>query len=343
MSASCAESVHAVDEQKVSVPASRRTAVSISGAARSRASASSNCGGCGVTCDLPHTATDGCTNGACTVVTCAAGYQHCDGVAADGCESQASTDVGDCGACGTVCSQLANTSATSCTAGACVIVSCDTGFANCDSTAANGCETSTIANNADCGMCGNACGASALCVNSACVSELRVFATSGVFTGNLGGLAGADAVCQQAAGSAGMGGTWIAWLADGTGSPSTRMTQSTLDYVLVDGTLIAHGWAGLTSGTLLHDIDLSELGGPPGTGSSSLLPPSVCGTAAAFTYTNVNPNGTTAWTTTQNCSNWTTTSSNSQFGSTVQTGQAWTDACEGGSCAWTVALYCIEQ
>ncbi len=40
----------------------------------------------------------------------------------------------------------------------------------------------------------------------------RVFVTSAQFAGNLGGLAGADAICQGAANSGNLGGTWLAWL-----------------------------------------------------------------------------------------------------------------------------------
>ncbi len=44
--------------------------------------------------------------------------------------------------------------------------------------------------------------------------ELRLFITSEKFTGNLGGLAGADAKCEDAAARATLGGRWIALLSD---------------------------------------------------------------------------------------------------------------------------------
>jgi hypothetical protein len=46
-----------------------------------------HCGSCANTCNLPHTATDGCSGGNCTVGTCSAGFYDCDGVASNGCES----------------------------------------------------------------------------------------------------------------------------------------------------------------------------------------------------------------------------------------------------------------
>jgi hypothetical protein len=38
-------------------------------------------------CNLPHTTSDGCAAGNCTVVTCAAGFYDCNGTASDGCEA----------------------------------------------------------------------------------------------------------------------------------------------------------------------------------------------------------------------------------------------------------------
>ena len=42
----------------------------------------------------------------------------------------------------------------------------------------------------------------------------RIFYTSQRYTADLGGLAGADAKCAQAANSAQLGGRWVAWLSD---------------------------------------------------------------------------------------------------------------------------------
>lgn len=44
---------------------------------------------------------------------------------------------------------------------------------------------------------------------------LRVFVTASSYSGDLGGLAGADALCADAAAGAELGGRWIAWLSDG--------------------------------------------------------------------------------------------------------------------------------
>jgi Collagenase NC10 and Endostatin./Collagen triple helix repeat (20 copies). len=78
--------------------------------------------------------------------------------------------------------------------------------------------------------------------------------------GNLGGLSGADSVCQQLATSVGLAGTYKAWLSDSTISASTRLTHSTMPYFTVNGRLIANDWQGLTSGNILNGINVYENG-----------------------------------------------------------------------------------
>ncbi len=54
----------------------------------------------------------------------------------------------------------------------------------------------------------------------------RVFVTSTVYNGNMGGAAGADAHCQTVADSKELGGTWVAWISDGTSGPTVRLTST---------------------------------------------------------------------------------------------------------------------
>ncbi len=98
----------------------------------------------------------------------------------------------------------------------------------------------------------------------------RVFLTSELVSGDLGGLDGADARCQEFATEAGLPGRYRAWLSDFTGSPSTRFTQSSSPYFLLDGTVIAQNWADLTDGEIASPISVFE-DGTPFTPSSSLL------------------------------------------------------------------------
>jgi hypothetical protein len=64
-------------------------------------------------------------------------------------------DVTNCGACGNVCPTRANSTPV-CSNGRCGYV-CQTGYADCNASAADGCETNLNTNVGHCGACGNAC------------------------------------------------------------------------------------------------------------------------------------------------------------------------------------------
>ncbi len=111
-----------------------------------------DCGGCGVVCDVPNAA-ESCSTGTCTMGACEAGYANCDGLASNGCERSIRT-LSDCGGCGVTC-DLPN-AGESCSTGTCTLVTCNAGFANCDGTTSNGCETPTTTLT-NCGGCGVSC------------------------------------------------------------------------------------------------------------------------------------------------------------------------------------------
>ena len=99
-------------------------------------------------------------------------------------------------------------------------------------------------------------------------STKTIFATSQRFQGGqLCGLKGADVLCQRAAQSAGLTGSFKAFLSDTATSAATRLNHATVPYELVDGTVVASDFTGLTSGTLSHAINLDENGAAsaPGT------------------------------------------------------------------------------
>ena len=81
-----------------------------------------------------------------------------------------------------------------------------------------------------------------------------VFVTSTTYSGNLGGLAGADAECQAQADSASLLGTFKAWISDSTtdATDTARFTRSIAPYLLPDGTLVANNFNHLVSG---HELD----------------------------------------------------------------------------------------
>ena len=55
-----------------------------------------------------------------------------------------------------------------------------------------------------------------ICTNNICYEVKRVFVTSANYTGDLGGLVGADSKCQALADSAGLDGNYKAWLSTNT-------------------------------------------------------------------------------------------------------------------------------
>ncbi len=56
----------------------------------------------GSSCALPN-GTGVCASGVCGTPTCATGFGNCDGDAANGCEQDLTSDLGNCGACGNAC------------------------------------------------------------------------------------------------------------------------------------------------------------------------------------------------------------------------------------------------
>jgi len=87
-----------------------------------------------------------------------------------------------------------------------------------------------------------------------------LFLSSQTYTGNLGGLAGADAKCQTLATSAGLSGTFKSWLSDSVTNARDRLTHATVPYKLVNGTTIANNWSDLIDGQLSNPITHDEKG-----------------------------------------------------------------------------------
>ncbi|HEX7604211.1 MAG TPA: hypothetical protein VF316_21480, partial [Polyangiaceae bacterium] len=63
-----------------------------------------NCGGCGKLCAPSNVVTAFCKAGTtCTYDSCKAGFGDCDGNMSNGCETDVTSDVGNCGKCGLKC------------------------------------------------------------------------------------------------------------------------------------------------------------------------------------------------------------------------------------------------
>jgi hypothetical protein len=170
------------------------------------------------------------------------------------------------------------------------------------------------------------------------VCDKRVFVTSSFHDGNLGGLAGADAICQLDAMAAGLGGTYMAWLSAADGWPASRFMQSIGRYVLVNGTVIADSWADLTDASLDNPLDRTETG-------AIATAPYVCFDAPAV-WSGTYRNGTHA--TGDNCNDWTAAAGQHMlyYGDLGATDWGWGAGCFtnlNGNCALLLPIYCFEQ
>ncbi len=127
-----------------------------------------NCGACGTRC-VAANADPGCAEGACTIARCTAPFGNCDGMVGTGCETNLNTTLAHCGRCGNACPTRANATST-CEAGACGFT-CDDGFADCNGSPDDGCETNLNTAVGSCGACGRACEiaqGTAACVMGTC-------------------------------------------------------------------------------------------------------------------------------------------------------------------------------
>ncbi len=98
--------------------------------------------------------------------SCPTGFGECDDNPQTVCEQDLNL-VTSCGDCNTTCNSSHATVA--CESGACVVKSCNAGFADCsaDATANDACETSIVNNNEHCGSCGRSCAA----LGSTCTTD----------------------------------------------------------------------------------------------------------------------------------------------------------------------------
>jgi hypothetical protein len=131
-----------------------------------------SCGKCGVSCDVKN-GSGTCQNGTCEVGSCKPGFDNCNSAAADGgfrdgCETDTTSDVDNCGGCGAGCAPANATG--KCVDSTCVVGDCIGTFLDC--TNADGCETDTATNIQHCGSCMGSCSkagaTAAVCADGAC-------------------------------------------------------------------------------------------------------------------------------------------------------------------------------
>jgi hypothetical protein len=177
------------------------------------------------------------------------------------------------------------------------------------------------------------CGTGAACL---------VFVTFTTHQGNLGGLAGADLICQQRALTRGLPGTYKAWLSDSTGSPDSRFMKSTGPYRRLDGVTVADNYTDLTT------CDLSDpfacIDNP-----IDLMDDGVTRTSTAQIWTNTGIGGTEEIPA-RSCDNWTKTDSDLIANIGISdpdpntTDKTWTDQGSQQQCDFSFThLYCFQQ
>jgi hypothetical protein len=178
------------------------------------------------------------------------------------------------------------------------------------------------------------CGPNQVCLSGKCKAapeKSMVFITQGTWTGNLGGLAGADQKCQAEADAAGLDGLFVAFLSTSTINAKDRIPDSV--YLRVDKTVIADSKADLLDGTLDAPINLTAKG--------AVL------TSVVRPWTGTKTDGTKFGNT---CQNWTADAAGqcsspgytSRSGEGTATNGSWTDLTN--YCCWATftRLYCFQ-
>jgi hypothetical protein len=200
-------------------------------------------------------------------------------------------------------------------------------------------------------ICGNGIDEDCNGIIDDCISSKIVFLSSVGYTGNLGGISGADSKCQSLAEAAGLSGTYKAWLSSSSPSESVfeRFTHSPNPYMLVNGQQIAANWDDLVDGNLAFPINIDEKGITHVAG----MDPSVWTSTGYWGYYD----GGTLLNDTA-CQDWTSTIALflAQVGDFTRTDSQWTQAtepCTNGiddcpifrACSNTdvYPLYCFQQ
>lgn len=172
------------------------------------------------------------------------------------------------------------------------------------------------------------------CSNTCMLNYRRVFATSQVYTGNLGGIAGADAKCQEAAAKLFLPGRFQAWISTDTDSPAKRFVHSTVPYVDLDLMPIADNWDDLVDGAIDLGIYKTELGPLPP--ESACLPGFRVAWTATTTVGAASGPGS-------NCDGWTSIDNEGRVGQLGYMTPDWTDASASLDCTCAASLYCFER
>jgi hypothetical protein len=177
------------------------------------------------------------------------------------------------------------------------------------------------------------------------------FVTSTLYTGNLGGVAGADQKCNDRAKAGSQPGTYKAWISDDTQSPSTRFSLQGGPIRTVDGNDLAKNWADLLANGISRYFNLTELGGRPAQATPAPGSTTIgCadGTDASLVWSDTNNKGVRA-AADRNCSNWTAVKYSKLNVGRWSDKDYWSSYCTentdkiDNSCEMKASLYCFQQ
>jgi hypothetical protein len=173
--------------------------------------------------------------------------------------------------------------------------------------------------------------------DAGCLSCARhVFVTSLTYTGTMGGLSGAIALCKERADSPSSklkGLEWDVWLSTTTSAAGARLAHGTGPYVRTDGSVIAANWTEFTNGLRATPINQTEEKNTEG-GSLNL--------GGLLVWTASTPAGALSGGT---CMDWSDQSAGvavSQVLTNIDGGSRWSDQ-QAQACSNLGALYCIEK
>jgi hypothetical protein len=180
------------------------------------------------------------------------------------------------------------------------------------------------------GPCGG-CGPRSVCVHGNCLASQRVFVSSALYSGDLGGSPGADTICRTLATHAGLNGTWMAWVADGTNPPPSMRFYKSGPYRTLNGAVVALNFPYLTTMDLFNAIDIDETGA------------SQASSTATKAWTGTTATGDAA---SQTCAGFTAGDASSvqgEVGNLTSASSGNWDADGTGNCNKLLHLYCFEQ
>lgn len=189
------------------------------------------------------------------------------------------------------------------------------------------------------------CSGGQICTAGACAAPgcgtggpCLVFVTSTTHPGDLDGLTGADAICQQRAREASLPGTYKAWLSDSTGTPDTRFVKSTGPYWRLDGVTVANSYADLTTCDTTDPFNC--LANP------IIVTETLAETNSVLVWTNTLASGLQE-SPPRDCDSWRspagTVLGNIGMSDPIESERTWTDLDSTDFCNSLCRLYCFQQ